>query len=76
MAWLALTKSSSTKIVLFTLRPMELIGPSAMVVPYGGSSAGDSSTERRPIPDRAASCASSALRRSRRSEPAKRMRTR
>ena len=33
MAWLALTKSSSTKIVLFTLRPIELIGPRAMVVP-------------------------------------------
>ena len=69
----ALTKSSSTKIVLLTLRPIELIGPSAIVAPAGGSSAGDSSTERRPIPEREAICASSALRRSRSSDPAKRM---
>ena len=65
---MALTKSSSTKIVLFTLRPIELIGPRAIVLPFGGSSAGDSRTERRPIPERELICASSALRRSRSSD--------
>jgi hypothetical protein len=44
------------KMVLFTFRPIELIGPSAIVVPSAGSSSGDSMTNSRPIPDWLAIC--------------------
>src|SRR4029079_14561513 len=65
MAWVPLTKSSSTKMVLLTFRPMELIGPSAITLPSAGSSAGYSTPESLPIPDWLAICVTSALRRSR-----------